>query len=128
MKRTTVRMRPVSAGPRVGLAARAITAALALASAAFALAASPPPGQAAKPAAAPASSAAPQRVQRTRAVTMTRFVKVFTDLEYDLIDALRLNDKTALDRLVSPEFEQRESAKPAEPLPRDDWVKSSDTK
>ena len=59
---------------------------------------------------------------------MTRFVKVFTDLEYDLIDAMRLDDKAALDRLVSPEFEQRESAKPGEPLPREDWVRSSDTK
>ncbi|HEV8690081.1 MAG TPA: hypothetical protein VGQ91_07290 [Ideonella sp.] len=85
-------------------------------------------GQAAAPGAAPASSAAPQRVQRTRAVTMTRFVKVFTDLEYDLIDALRADDKATLDRLVSPEFEQRESTRPAEPVPREDWVKANDTK
>lgn len=59
---------------------------------------------------------------------MTRFVKVFTDLEYDLIDALRNNDKAALDLLVSQDFEQREASRPGDPVTRGDWIASNDTK
>ena len=109
--------------------------ALALASAVFTAAA---PTLAHAQASAPAAVAGPpttasgvpipQRVQRTRAVTMTRFVRVFTDLEYDLIDALRAEDKPALDKLLAADFEQRESTRPAEPVARDEWIKSSETK
>lgn len=109
-------------------------AALAIASAVVTMAASDALAQAAAPAAAtaPPTTASgvpiPQRVQRTRAVTMTRLVRVFTDLEYDLIDAVRADDKAALDKLLAADFEQREASRPAEPVPREEWVKSNETK
>jgi hypothetical protein len=63
---------------------------------------------------------------RQRVVTMTRFVKVFNDLEYDLMDALRGGRKEAVDRLLSADFEQRNAARPGEPVPREEWLKSPD--
>jgi hypothetical protein len=63
---------------------------------------------------------------RQRVVTMTRFVKVFNDLEYELIDSLRAGKKEAVDRLLSSDFEQRNAARPSEPVPREDWLKSPD--
>ena len=63
---------------------------------------------------------------RQRVVTMTRFVKVFSDLEYQLADALRANDQAVVDRLMAAEFEQRNAARPGEPVPREDWLKSND--
>jgi hypothetical protein len=65
---------------------------------------------------------------RQRVVTMTRFVKIFNDHEYDLIDAVRAGDKGNLDRLVSAEFEQRNAATPAVPVPRDDWLQANELK
>ena len=63
---------------------------------------------------------------RQRIVTMTRFVKVFSDLEYELMDALRGGNKEAIDRLLAAEFEQRNAARPGEPVPREEWLKASD--
>ena len=63
---------------------------------------------------------------RQRVVTMTRFVKVFNDLEYELMDALRGGNKEAVDRLLAAEFEQRNAARPGEPVPREEWLKSGD--
>ena len=63
---------------------------------------------------------------RQRVVTMTRFVKVFNDLEYDLMDALRGGNKEVVDRLLAAEFEQRNAARPGEPVPREEWLKASD--
>ena len=109
--RWTMARRPLLIGTVHGLAGSGSLTALALASAVFTAAA---PTLAHAQASTPAAPAAvsgppttasgvpiPQRVQRSRAVTMTRFVRVFTDLEYDLIDALRAEDKSALDKLVA---------------------------
>jgi hypothetical protein len=63
---------------------------------------------------------------RQRVVTMTRFVKVFSDLEYDLMDALRGRNKEAVDRLLAAEFEQRNASRPGEPIARDEWLKAGD--
>ena len=59
---------------------------------------------------------------------MTRFVKIFNDHEYDLIDAVRAGDKGNLDRLVAADFEQRNAASPAVPVPRDEWVQANELK
>lgn len=65
---------------------------------------------------------------RQRVVTMTRFVKVFNDHEYDLIDAVRAGDKGNLERLVAADFEQRNAASPAVPVPRDEWIQANELK
>lgn len=65
---------------------------------------------------------------RQRVVTMTRFVKIFNDHEYDLIDAVRAGDKGNLDRLVAADFEQRNAASPAVPVPRDEWMQANELK
>ena len=75
-----------------------------------------------------AEPAGDQPPPRQRVVTMTRFVKIFNDHEYDLIDAVRAGDKGNLDRLVSAEFEQRNAATPAVPVPRDDWLQANELK
>lgn len=75
-----------------------------------------------------AETAGDQPPPRQRVVTMTRFVKIFNDHEYDLIDAVRAGDKGNLDRLVAAEFEQRNAATPAVPVPRDDWLQANELK
>ncbi|WP_374568929.1 hypothetical protein [Ideonella sp.] len=75
-----------------------------------------------------AEPAGDQPPPRQRVVTMTRFVKIFNDHEYDLIDAVRAGDKGNLDRLVAADFEQRNAASPAVPVPRDDWMAANELK
>jgi hypothetical protein len=73
-------------------------------------------------AAEPAEAPPPAR----RVVTMTRFMKIFSQHEYDLIDAVRGGDKAMLDRLLPEEFEQRNAASPGSPVPRDEWLKANE--
>lgn len=74
--------------------------------------------------AAPAAAAEPP-VERSRPVTMTRWVKVFHGLEYDLVDALRSGERARLDELLAEDFEERRGDAPALPLPRADWLARS---
>jgi|JI8StandDraft_1071087.scaffolds.fasta_scaffold05076_5 pimeloyl-ACP methyl ester carboxylesterase len=101
-------------------------AALILVSAALPWAGAVAWAQAPKPAPAKPAAEAPTPVPRGRVVTMTRFVKVFSDLEYDLVDALRAGNKAALDKLITADFEQRNAASPGVPVPRDEWLKVSE--
>lgn len=65
--------------------------------------------------------AAPAAAQ-TRIPTVTRLVKQFVGLEDELAAALRSGDAAVIDRLVAEDFEQRDAARPGEPLPRVDWL------
>jgi hypothetical protein len=68
------------------------------------------------------------RVERSRVMTMTRGVKIFHGLEYDLVDALRAGQTDKLDQLLAEEFEQRSGAAPSTPMPREEWLTGSSAK
>jgi hypothetical protein len=55
--------------------------------------------------------------------TVTRLVKLFLDKEASLGTAIRAGDTTALGALLADDFELREDARPASPVPRDEWVR-----
>jgi ketosteroid isomerase-like protein len=74
------------------------------------------------------AAAADTRIERPRVVTMTRWAKVFLDLEYDLVDAVRGNDAATLSRLLAEDFEQRAASQPGEPLPREAWLRETDVR
>lgn len=65
---------------------------------------------------------------RTRAVTMTRFVRVFSELESRLADAMAAGDGAALDALITADFEQREAREPIAPVPRAEWLAGARTR
>ncbi len=58
-------------------------------------------------------------------VTMTRGIKVFSDLEGGLMDGLQQKDASAMDRLVAADFEQRNGEEPGSPLPRAEWLEKA---
>lgn len=58
---------------------------------------------------------------RSRTVTMTRQVKIFLDLEMQLIDAQRAGNTDAVDKLITSDFEQRSAQQPGNPVPRAEW-------
>ncbi|MGZ4980559.1 MAG: hypothetical protein ACXV8U_21655 [Methylobacter sp.] len=54
-------------------------------------------------------------------VVMTRWVKVFLELEMELDHALRQGNQTRINELVKDDFEQRIGAQPGSPIPKEDW-------
>jgi hypothetical protein len=60
--------------------------------------------------------------QPVRVMTLTRTVKIFSELENQLDDARRSHDETTLGKLLAANFEQRSGAAPAQPTPRADWL------
>lgn len=58
---------------------------------------------------------------RSKAITSTRQVKVFLDLEMELMEAQRSGDAATVDKLVTADFEQRNAAQPGNPTPRAEW-------
>jgi len=58
----------------------------------------------------------------TRIMTLTRTVKIFSELENQLDDARRSHDEAALTKLLDANFEQRNGTAPAAPIPRADWL------
>jgi hypothetical protein len=60
--------------------------------------------------------------QPGRVMTVTRSVKIFSELENQLDDARRGHDDTALNKLLAASFEQRSGAAPSAPTPRDEWL------
>jgi hypothetical protein len=58
---------------------------------------------------------------RSKAVTATRQVKIFLDLEMQLMEAQRSGDAVAVDKLITADFEQRMAARPGTPTPRSEW-------
>ena len=61
---------------------------------------------------------------RSKAVTATRQVKIFLDLEIQLMEAQRTGDTSAIDKFITADFEQRNSAQPGNPTPRAEWRSS----
>jgi hypothetical protein len=60
---------------------------------------------------------------RSPVVTVTRLVKLFGGLENDWLAAVRNRDATALGSLLTEDFEMRLASRPAEPVPRAEWIK-----
>ena len=58
----------------------------------------------------------------TRIMTLTRTVKIFSELENQLDEARRNHDEVALAKLLAANFEQRNGTAPAAPTPRADWL------
>jgi hypothetical protein len=58
---------------------------------------------------------------RSKVITATRQVKQFLDLEMELMEAQRSGDEAAVDKFISADFEQRNSAQPGNPTPRAEW-------
>jgi hypothetical protein len=67
----------------------------------------------------------PPREARQRVVTTSRLVKVFFDLEWDLIDARRARNSATVSSLLAEDFEQRLGTQPASPVPREAWMAES---
>ena len=65
-------------------------------------------------------SAAPGR---SPGVTVTRLVKLFGGLENDWMAAVRNRDATVLGSLLAEDVEMRLASRPAEPIPRAEWIK-----
>ena len=60
--------------------------------------------------------------QHARVMTLTRTVKIFSELEIQLDDARRGHDAVALTKLLAADFEQRSATAPTAPVPRADWL------
>jgi hypothetical protein len=58
---------------------------------------------------------------RSKAITSTRQVKIFLDLEMQLMEAQRSGDSAAVDKFITADFEQRNAAQPGNPTPRAEW-------
>ena len=63
--------------------------------------------------------------QTSRVPTVTRLVKLFLDLEAELLLAQRDGDRQALENRLTDDFELRVAARPGQPIPRADWVRNS---
>ena len=59
---------------------------------------------------------------QSRIVTTTRLVARFSELERQWLKALADHDQTALDNLMSEDFQEWNPQSP-DPLPREDWVR-----
>lgn len=57
-----------------------------------------------------------------RIPTVTRLVQQFTTLENSLIESIRKQDSTALQKTLTDDFEMRISASPGVPTPRAEWI------
>jgi hypothetical protein len=58
-----------------------------------------------------------------RTPTVTRLVKLFGGLENDWLAAIRNRDEAALGGLLAEDFEMRLASRPAEPIPRAEWIR-----
>jgi len=61
----------------------------------------------------------------TRIPQLTRTVKMFSELEVELIDALKNNNQDKLKSLLAEDFEMRQASKPDNPIPSAEWLKNS---
>ena len=57
-----------------------------------------------------------------RIPTVTRLVKLFSELEASLVTQAHATDTTALDQSLDASFEMRTGAAPGVPVPRDEWI------
>jgi ketosteroid isomerase-like protein len=59
-----------------------------------------------------------------RIPTVTRTVKIFTELESAISASIQRGDAAALQKALSDDFELRAGAQPGTPTPREEWVRS----
>ena len=57
--------------------------------------------------------------------TVTRLVKMFSELERGLTEKAQAKDAGALDALLDPSFEMRVGAAPGVPVPREAWIRDA---
>jgi len=57
--------------------------------------------------------------------TVTRLVKMFSELERGLVDKVHAKDAGALDAVLDPSFEMRVGTAPGTPVPREVWVRDA---
>jgi len=72
---------------------------------------------------APVFAQAPGRI-----MTVTRSVKVFSELEAKLDGAIAAHDKTDLANLLAANFEMRSGVNPGQPTPRAEWLAAPQAK
>jgi hypothetical protein len=73
-----------------------------------------------------AAPALAQPVQHSTGVpTVTRLVKLFSDLERGLGEKARAKDASALEATLDPSFEMRIGSAPGSPVPRDAWIQQA---
>jgi len=73
-----------------------------------------------------AASAQPQPLPQPGNVpTVTRLVKVFSELERGLVEKVHAKDASALDALLDPSVEMRTGSAPGAPVPRDAWIRDA---
>ncbi len=71
------------------------------------------------------ANSAPLSENITRIPQLTRTVKIFSELEIDLINALKNNNRDKLRNLLAEHFEMRQPSTPGMPVPSADWLKNS---
>jgi hypothetical protein len=70
------------------------------------------------------AAAAPVFAQPSgRIPTVTRLVKIFSQLETRLVDSAHVQDTAVLDTMLAPDFEMRAGEMPGTPIPRDEWIR-----
>jgi hypothetical protein len=74
------------------------------------------------------AAAAPVFAQPSgRIPTVTRLVKIFSQLETRLVDSAHVQDTAVLDTMLAPDFEMRAGEMPGTPIPRDEWMRLART-
>ncbi|HEY3563657.1 MAG TPA: nuclear transport factor 2 family protein [Casimicrobiaceae bacterium] len=70
------------------------------------------------------AAATPGQAQPSaRVPTVTRLVKLFSELETRLVDSAHAGDASALDAMLDANFELRVGDAPGTPVPRDEWLR-----
>ena len=75
--------------------------------------------------ASPLGQAADEPQPQARIPTVTRWVKVFTELELSLASSVRGRDDSALQKILADDFELRTGAMPGTPTPRAEFIRQS---
>ena len=73
------------------------------------------------------TSAYAQDSVSSRVPTVTRLVKIFSNLEIALSEAQTKGNLAAMGELLTERFEMRVDARPGEPIPRAEWIKTAAT-
>jgi hypothetical protein len=72
----------------------------------------------------PSGWAADEATPESRIPTVTRWVKLFTELESSLAASIKAGDEAGLQKLLADDFELRTGSMPASPTPRAEWIRS----
>lgn len=62
-----------------------------------------------------------------RIPNVTRWVRIFSELEYKLSEAVRQRNSQIVSKLLADDFEMRISAMPGNPIPRGAWIRQAIT-